>query len=237
MAMKALRTTHHALRTTYHAPSPLRLETGDLGGGRTSLKPPASSLLPFLPFAFCLLPFALLSSGCGYHFAGSGPLPQGVQRVSIAEVDNQTLVTGSEKELQWALERELRNRGGLTVTDEGDGVLNVTMRQLDQRPLSFDSKDQVLEYEVVLLLDVVLTQRDTGQILWQANNLRVASDYSATQQVVVTTSPEFQQGTLNPEDLSGLTDIQFSETQRRSAIGRLFTAAAREVYFRLSENF
>jgi outer membrane lipopolysaccharide assembly protein LptE/RlpB len=196
------------------------------------------------------LPFALLFSSCGYHFAGSGTLPQGIQRVSVAEIDNQTLETGSEKELQWALEREFRNRGGVTVTDEGEGVLSVTMRQFDLRPLSFDSRDQVLEYEVTLLLDVILTHRETGQTLWQANNVRVASDYSAVPQVVVTTSknspaanrfhsssPEFQQGTLNPEDLRGLTDIQFSETQKHSAIERLFTAAAREVVFRLNDNF
>ena len=188
-------------------------------------------------FAFCLLIFDLLSSGCGYHFTGSGALPQGIQRVSVAEIDNQTLETGSEKELQWALEREFRHGGGVTVADEGEGVLNVTMRQLDLRPLSFDSRDQVLEYEVTLLLDVILTHRETGQTIWQANNLRVASDYSAVPQVVVTTSPEFQQGTLNPEDLRGLTDIQFSETQKQTAIERLFTAAAREVVVRLSDNF
>jgi outer membrane lipopolysaccharide assembly protein LptE/RlpB len=190
-----------------------------------------------LPFVFCLLIFDFLSSGCGYHFAGSGALPQGIQRVSVAEIDNQTLETGSEKELQWALEREFRNRGGVTVADEGEGVLNVTMRQLDLRPLSFDSRDQVLEYEVTLLLDVILTHRETGQTIWQANNMRVASDYSAVPQVVVPSSPEFQQGTLNPEDLRGLTDIQFSETQKQTAMERLFTAAAREVVVRLSENF
>jgi hypothetical protein len=67
--------------------------------------------------------------------------------------------------------------------------------------------------------------------------MRVAFDYSAVSQVVVTTSPEFQQGTLNPEDLPGLTDIQFSETQRHAAMERLFTAAAREVVVRLSDNF
>jgi hypothetical protein len=55
--------------------------------------------------------------------------------------------------------------------------------------------------------------------------------------VVVPSSPEFQQGTLNPEDLRGLTDIQFSETQKQTAMERLFTAAAREVVVRLSENF
>ncbi len=203
------------------------------------LQAPVSGLRSpvFNTFAFCLLTFDLLFSGCGYHFAGSGTLPQGIARVRVAEIDNQTLETGSEKELQWALEREFRNRGGVTVTDEGEGILSVTMRQLDLRPLSFDSRDQVLEYEVALLLDVILTHRETGQTLWQANNLRVASDYSAVPQVVVKTSPEFQQGTLNPEDLPGLTDIQFSETQKQTAIERLFLAAAREVVFRLNDNF
>ena len=187
--------------------------------------------------AFCLLPFALLFVGCGYQFSGTGSLPQGIQRVKFAEIENETLEVGTEKELQWALEREFHNHGGITVAEEGEGVLNVTMRQIDLRPLSVDSKDQVLEYQVVLLLDANLTHRDTGQILWQANNLRVTTNYSAVPQVVVTTSPEFLQGTLNPEDLPGLTDIQFSESQRRLAVERLFADAAREVYFRMRENF
>jgi outer membrane lipopolysaccharide assembly protein LptE/RlpB len=191
----------------------------------------------FLPFAFCLLPFALLFSTCGYHFSGAGNLPQGIRRVTFAEFGNRTLEMGVEKELQWALEREFRNRGSITVTEDGEGIIEVTLQRLDLRPLSFDSRDQVLEYEVALVFDATLTHRDTGQVLWQANNVRVTEDYSAIPQVVVTTSPEFWRGTLNPEDLSGLTDIQFSETQRRLAVERLFAVAAREVYFRLGENF
>lgn len=191
----------------------------------------------FLPFALCLLLIACFCVGCGYHFSGAGPLPQGIQRVSFAEIENETLEVGVEKELQWALEREFRNHGGVTVAEEGDGVLNVTLHQLDLRPISVDSKDQVLEYQVVLLLDANLTRRDTGQILWQANNLRTTITYSAVPQVVVTTSPAFLQGTLNSNDLQGLTDVQFSETERRLAVERLFTTAAREVYFRLRENF
>ena len=197
----------------------------------------ARTIPGFFLRAFCLLPFAFLFASCGYHFSGTGSLPQGIQRVRFAEIENETLEVGTEKELQWALEREFHNHGGVTVAEEGEGVLNVTMRQLDLRPLSVDSKDQVLEYQAVLALDVSLTQRDTGKILWQANNLRVTTDYSAVPQVVVTTSPEFLQGTLNPEDLSGLTDVQFSESQRRLAVERLFATAAREVYFRLRENF
>jgi outer membrane lipopolysaccharide assembly protein LptE/RlpB len=195
------------------------------------------SFRSLLPFALCLLPFALLSSGCGYHLATGGALPQGIQSVSFAEFNNDTLEVGAEKEFQWALEREFRNHGGIVVAENGEGIVSATLHRLDLRPLSFDQKDQVLEYEVAMVFDVSLTHRDTGQVLWQANNLQMTQDYSAIPQVVVTASPEFWQGTLNPEDLSGLTDIQFSETQRRQAVKRLFAAAAREVYFRLGENF
>lgn len=196
-----------------------------------------SSSSGFLSFIFYLLIFAPLSSGCGYHLAGAGNLPQDIQRVSFAEFANETLEVGVEKEFQWALEREFRNRGGITITEDGEGIINVVLRRLDLRPLSFDRRDQVLEYEVAVVFDISLSHRDSGQILWQASDLRVTSDYSAIPQVVVTTSPEFQRGTLNPEDLRGLTDVQFSETQRRVAVERLFAAAAREVYFRLGDDF
>ena len=184
-----------------------------------------------------LLLFTCMTPSCGYHFSGAGNLPQGVQRVSFAEIENETFEVGAEKELQWALEREFRNHSGIAVAENGEGIINVTLHRLDLRPLSFDRKDQVLEYELVLAFDINLTHRDTGQVLWRADNLQVVEDYSAIPQVVVTTSPKFLQGTLNPEDLPGLTDIQFSETQRHLATTRLFETAAREVYFRLGENF
>jgi len=190
--------------------------------------------LPRVLFGLLLL---CLTPACGYHFSGASNLPQGIQKVSFAGVDNQTLEVGVEKELQWALEREFRNHSGIAVAENAEGIINVTLHHLDLHPLSFDSKDQVLEYELMLQFDIKLTHRDTGQTLWQANNIQVIEDYAAVPQVVVTTSPKFLQGTLNPQDLPGLTDIQFSETQRRLATARLFKTAAREVYFRLGENF
>ena len=180
---------------------------------------------------------ACLWSACGYHFSGVTSLPQGIQSVSFAEFSNHTLETGVEKELQWAIEREFRTRRNLRVTDTGEGVVSVQLQRLDLRPFSFDRRAQVLEYEMVLALDIQLTDRGSGKVLWQANDLRVTEYYSAIPQVLVTTSPEFLQGTLDPGDLPGLTDVQFSETQRRLTITRLFAAAAREVYFRLGDNF
>lgn len=186
---------------------------------------------------FAFLPLVLCLASCGYHFSGGGVLPQGVKKISLAEIDNETLEVGTEKQLQWALEREFRKRGTAIVDDDSEGTLNVTMHQLDLRPLSFDSRDQVLEYQLVLLLDVQLIHRETGKILWQASNLRVQTNYDAVPQVVVKSSPRFLEGNLNAEDLRGLTDIQFSENQRRAAVERLFVETAREVYLRLSENF
>lgn len=178
-----------------------------------------------------------LWSACGYQFAGTTPLPQGIQSVSFAEFSNHTLETGVEKELQWAIEREFRTRRNIRVTDTGEGVISAQLQTLELRPFSFDRLDQVLEYEIVLALDIQLTDRGSGKVLWQADNLRVTEYYSAIPQVLVTTSPEFLQGTLDPGDLPGLTDVQFSDTQRRLAIGRLFVEAAREVSFRLGDNF
>lgn len=187
--------------------------------------------------AIWLLCCACLWSACGYHFSGMAPLPQGIRSVSFAEFSNYTLETGVEKELQWAIEREFRTHSNIQVTDIGEGLVSAQLQSLDLRPFSFDRRDQVLEYELVLALDIQLTDRGSGKVLWQANDLRVTEYYSAIPQVLVTTSPDFLQGTLDPGDLPGLTDVQFSEMQRRNAVARLFAAAAREVYFRLGDNF
>jgi outer membrane lipopolysaccharide assembly protein LptE/RlpB len=198
------------------------------------------SLIPYPIYPFIhlsIFSLTLFLSSCGYHFSGGGTLPQGVHKISLAEIDNETLEVGTEKQLQWALEQEFRKRGTAIVDDDSEGVLNVTMHQLDLRPMSFDRLDQVLEYQLILLLDVQLIHRETGKLLWQANNMRVQTNYDAVPQVVVTSSPRFLEGNLNAEDLRGLTDIQFSETQRRAAVERLFGETAREVYLRLSENF
>ncbi|MGH7965013.1 MAG: LPS assembly lipoprotein LptE [Candidatus Binatia bacterium] len=215
--------------------SVLTQRSGVWSFGQSAIRNPQSAIQELRIVSFLLL--SCLIPACGYHFSGVRALPQGIQSVSFAEFTNDTPVVGVEKELQWALEREFRNRGGITVTEGGEGIINVTLQQFDLDPLSFDRRDQVLQYQVILEFDISLTHRDTGQVVWQAGKVRVAEDYSAIPQVVVSTSPEFLQGPLNPEDLPGFTDIQFSETQRRLAIARLLTAAAREAYFRLGENF
>jgi hypothetical protein len=115
--------------------------------------------------------------------------------------------------------------------------LEVTIRDLDVRPVAFDRRDRVLNYEIARVLDLRLTRRSTGEVIWSATGLRETEEYSAIPQVLVTTSPEFQKETLNREDLRSLQHIQFSEGQERIALGRLFESVAKETYLRMTENF
>ena len=200
---------------------------------------PASGLsVRSLPLLLAgVLACAALGSACGYRFAGRTTVPEGIRSVGFAAFANHTPETGREKELQWAFEREFRTRGGIRVSEAGRGVVSATLRLLESRPASRDRRSQALEHELVLELDVRLTERGSDKVLWQANGIRVTEYYSAVPQVLVTTSPEFLQGRLDAGDIAGFTDVQFSETQRRLARERLFAAAAREVALRLGDDF
>lgn len=184
-----------------------------------------------------VLACAALGSACGYRFAGRTTLPERIRSIGFAAFANHTPETGREKELQWAFEREFRTRSGIRVSEAGRGVVSATLRLLESRPASRDRRSQALEHELVLELDVRLTERGSDKVLWQANGIRVTEYYSAVPQVLVTTSPEFLQGRLDAGDIAGFTDVQFSETQRRLARERLFAAAAREVALRLGDDF
>ena len=196
-----------------------------------------ASVRSLRPLLAGVLACAALGSACGYRFAGRTTLPEGIRSVGFTTFANHTPETGREKELQWAFEREFRTRGGIRVSDVGRGIVSATLRRLESRPASRDRRSQALEHELVLELDVRLTERGSDKVLWQANGIRVTEYYSAVPQLLVTTSPEFLQDRLDAGDIAGFTDIQFSETQRRLARERLFAAAAREVALRLGDDF
>ena len=186
---------------------------------------------------FALLLASALAFGCGYHLAVRRPLPKGLKSLSFGAVTNETEEVGVERDLRWAMEREFLRQGGFALSDAGDGVLEATIRELDIRPVAFDHLDQVFKYEMALVLDFTLTERSTGEVVWRATGVRETEEYSATPQVLVTTSPEFQRGTLDPGDLRSLHHVQFSEAQERAAIGRLFESMARDAYLRMTEDF
>ena len=188
--------------------------------------------------AAVLLAFA--ASGCGYGFAGTGSrLPAEIKTVSLGPIANGTREVGLEKRFLESLEDEVAIRGRLDVVPrgEGDAVLTGSLVNYETRPVAFNSRDEALQYQAVLTIDLELRRRADAKLLWQTRNYRSVEDYSAVPGVVVTSSSRFNKQTLNPGDLGLFTDIQLSEGQRREANDRLLENLVREVYNQMMEDF
>ena len=192
-------------------------------------------------FAAVLLAVAFV--GCGYHFAGEQVgLPADIHSLSVGKLVNRSREHGLEKTLAFALEREIHERGHFRMIEDpggGDAVVSGTIRELRVRPVAFDANDIAVQYEIALILDFTLTRKDGGQVLWHVHGLEESDQYSASPNVVVTNSPQFQKSALNASDVLNpeFTAIQLTETERRRAITRLLGQAVRDVYNQMIENF
>jgi hypothetical protein len=195
------------------------------------------------PWCALLVLVTALGPGCGYRLAGHGTgLPEDVRSVSIGTIANRSREYGLEKDLSFALERELYVRRQYQVDEvpgSGDAVLTGTIRDVRVRPIAFDANDFAVRYEVVLFLDMALTRQRDGQVLWRVSGLREDEEYSAVAQVEVTSSPDFQRGTLDAKNINDpeFSYIQFAESERRRALARMLNQAARDVYNQMVENF
>ena len=180
------------------------------------------------------------AAGCGYTFAGAVTrLPADVRTIHLGPIQNQTREVGLEKALLEALEDEVALRGRLEIAeaDEADVILAGSIRGYDTRPVAFNSRDEALQYQVTVAVDLDLRRREGGELLWRSRDLREHQDYSAVPGVVVTSSSRFQRSTLNPRDLGNFTDIQVSEGQRREANERVIESLSRSVYNQMMEDF
>ena len=183
----------------------------------------------------------VLLAGCGYNLAGTNTsLPPDVHTISVGKIDNRSREFGLEKSLGFAFEREMLRRGLVRVVNDpgaGDAVLSGTIRRFDTYPVSFDANDEALQYEATLVLDLTLRRQKDGQVLWEVRGLREVEEYSASANVVITSSSQFQRGQLDAADLAKLSDIQLAETEKSLAIERLLTEAVRDAYDQIVEGF
>ena len=191
-------------------------------------------------------------AGCGYHVVGTDPqLPADIRAIAVGEITNDTALRGLEKELQFAYEREILIRRHYRMAErpeEADAVITARIRDLSRRSVAFDENDQAMQYELQILLDVALRRTGSGEVLWETRNVRQIDEYASNPRVVITSSAEFQQGTLDAEDVprvrnDGRPDtrqigfIQLAESERRYATARLLRGVVRDTYNRMIEGF
>lgn len=133
---------------------------------------------------------ALLLTGCGYHFTGSGAkLPAGVHSVAIPIFGNQTLQTGIESDLTAALVDRFVSARQLSLASqsEADAVLSGTVKSFIISPAAVTLGTQAAtEYRATLTIEATFKRQQDGQVLWKGEmsewrNYPVASDPAVTE--------------------------------------------------------
>jgi outer membrane lipopolysaccharide assembly protein LptE/RlpB len=181
------------------------------------------------------------ATGCGYQLAGQSLLlSQDIRRIYVEPFISRSRDVGIDKELTSALRSEFYRRGQLKVVDQldqADAIVSGVIRSLDSHVASVNRKDEVLQWESVMVLDVSLRRREPNEILWRAQGARLTQIFSGSRAAVVTTSSEFRTGTLNSEDIRQMTDIQLTESDKQRVRDQLIEGFAQQLHQRLLEMF
>lgn len=195
----------------------------------------------FLPMSILAGAILFACGGCGYQFVGEGSLlPKDAQTIFVETFVNRSRDVGMEKELTTALRGEFYRRGQLRVVErfeQADVILSGVIRSIERNVASVNRRDEVLQYESVLSLDVTLRRREPDEILWRGQGLRLTEIYGGSRAAVVTTSSEFRSGTLNASDIRQMTDIQLTEVEQRGSRDQLMERFAKELHQRVMEMF
>lgn len=179
----------------------------------------------------CLL---LLLTGCGYVFQGGGSaLPPDIKYVQIPLAVNNTAEAGLSSVVTEALRDRFERFGVLFVVDdlsEADAVLETRIVKVQRETRTVTSNtDTDLQLESQLTLACQL-RRVTGPVLWRNNNIMVSKAFGTTSDVVVTSSADFAQSSLNANDLAQLGSREVARGQEFDVFETLAEDAAKKVY-------
>lgn len=179
---------------------------------------------------------------CGYNFPGEGKtLPGGATTIYVAKFDNRTRDAGLENFVLESMQAEVARRGQFVLEPDRSAAqvaLEGTILSIEKRPVAFSSADEALQYQTYVTVSAQLRDTTNGTVVWRISALREGESYGAVANTVVTDSPDFLTGsTLNPGDLSQLSDVQLSEAQEREALDRVLENLSRDLYNAMVENF
>lgn len=154
-------------------------------------------------------------AGCGYHLAGRGDLPGGIQTVAVEMLHNRSSETGIETTFTNALVNELnrRRRGTVVDSQKADAVLAGAIESLTWDTVARRGTHTASERRVYASLSLTLTD-GAGNVIWKRAGLKAEQAYAV---------------------VDG--NKSFTESNRRKAINILSEQMAEYVYRRLTDNF
>jgi outer membrane lipopolysaccharide assembly protein LptE/RlpB len=133
--------------------------------------------------AWCgALAFTVLLAACGYHVAGKGDLlPKDIHTIAITPFFNVTSRYKIEQYLTRSVSHEFLSRTRFkVVSDESqaDAVLRGGVMNIYLTPIIFDpASNRASTIQAIAQLQVTLTDRKTGKVLYQNQNFEARQRY------------------------------------------------------------
>jgi outer membrane lipopolysaccharide assembly protein LptE/RlpB len=131
----------------------------------------------------------VLTSACGYRFAGQGQFPKGVEKIFVETFDNRTSKSGIERVVTNQIIFEftrLREKSLASSAEGADAVLKGTIRRIRTQTISRVGTEVASEREVVMTIDLKLVNHRRGEVLWAAKGISDRQPYDVTDDKVET---------------------------------------------------
>jgi outer membrane lipopolysaccharide assembly protein LptE/RlpB len=118
-------------------------------------------------------------AGCGYHFAGHGQLPGGVDRIAVNLLTNRSTVNDIESTITNALVNEIkrRRRGAIVKGGDAQATLAGTIDSITWDTVSHRGVNVAAERRVYIVISLALSDLD-GKVLWKRARLAAEQAYA-----------------------------------------------------------
>jgi outer membrane lipopolysaccharide assembly protein LptE/RlpB len=154
--------------------------------------------------------------GCGYQIMGRGEeFPEGITSLAIVPFENTTKEANLNAIFVSALRREFIFRREVEIVSEkkAQASLQGTITSITFSSIAYDEEARALEYRVTITLDLLLIRQGNGEILWRGDDIQGSEEYLASTNVIV------------------------EEGRKNSAIRKIATDLAEEIYIKIKERF
>src|SRR5262245_29372183 len=135
----------------------------------------------FLALTFVIL----LSTGCGYHLAGTGSsLPDHIKTIGLPIFVNNTQGYQVEQKITNDIQTVLIQRGKYKVipeTDNVDAILKGTILSVSLTPITFNNDGRAQDYSVIITAKVTFTDQIDKKILFQNPSFVFRGQYAINQ--------------------------------------------------------
>lgn len=130
---------------------------------------------------FALIAFQFVIGGCGYSLTAK--LASHIKTVAVPTFRNETLEYGLEEELTEALIARFTDDNNLRVVseDRADSVVYGVVKAYKRRVAGFTAEEIANEYEVAIIIDVVVRDRVKSKELWNEEGMARTTNYFVDQ--------------------------------------------------------